>query len=236
MQRAAIIVLANLLMAAGSLSAQERELPLSEAIQIALSNNRNANIAKLDIRKAEWQLASTKTKRYPSITTYLFASGNLTTPTFTFKQGIFGTVDGKPNPDKDTKINLSSGVTGYTIDEVAQPITQLYKVGLAIQEQRLEIDLSRYKYEGKRQSIAADVKQAYYAILQTESALDAAEAQVKQYQETDRVVQDYLAQQSVLKSSSLDVKAKLAQAQYQVVQLNNTLQTQKERLNSLLGR
>jgi outer membrane protein TolC len=63
-----------------------------------------------------------------------------------------------------------------------------------------------------------------------------ARATVKQYQETDRVVLDYVAQRSVLKSSSLEVKAKLAQAQYQVVQLRDTLTTQKEYLNNLLGR
>lgn len=223
-------------MTAGSTFSQEPELPLSEAIQIALTNNRNVNIAKLEITKSEWQLASTKTKRLPSITAYLLGSGNITSPTFTFKQGVFGTVDGKPNPDKDVKIKLSSGFTGYTVDEVAQPLTQLYKIGLAIKEQRLEVDLSRYKYLGKRQSIAADVKQAYYALLQTESALDSADATVKQYQETDRIATNYLAQQSVLKSSSLDVKAKLAQAQYQIIQLKNTLLTQRERLNSLLGR
>lgn len=236
MQKHAIVALVSLLMTAGSTFSQEPELPLSEAIQIALTNNRNVNIAKLEITKSEWQLASTKTKRLPSITAYLLGSGNITSPTFTFKQGVFGTVDGKPNPDKDVKIKLSSGFTGYTVDEVAQPLTQLYKIGLAIKEQRLEVDLSRYKYLGKRQSIAADVKQAYYALLQTESALDSADATVKQYQETDRIATNYLAQQSVLKSSSLDVKAKLAQAQYQIIQLKNTLLTQRERLNSLLGR
>lgn len=236
MPKSAIVVLVSLLMTAGSTFSQERELPLSEAIQIALANNRNANIAKLDINKAQWQLASTKTKRFPSFTTYLLGSGNLTSPTFTFKQGSFGTIDGKPNPDKDVKIKLSSGFTGYTIDEVAQPLTQLYKINLGIEEQRLEVELSHYKYLGKRQSIASDVKQAYYAVLQTESTLDAAEVTVKQYQETDRVVTDYLAQQSVLKSNSLDVKAKLSQAQYQIIQLNNTLLTQKEKLNTLLGR
>lgn len=236
MQKHAIVALVSLFMTAGSTFSQEPELSLSEAIQIALTNNRNVNIAKLGITQSEWQLASTKTKRLPSITTYLLGSGNITSPTFTFKQGVFGTVDGKPNPDKDVKIKLSSGFTGYTVDEVAQPLTQLYKIGLAIKEQRLEVDLSRYKYLGKRQSIAADVKQAYYALLQTESTLDSAGATVKQYQETDRIATNYLAQQSVLKSSSLDVKAKLAQAQYQVIQLNNTLLTQREKLNSLLGR
>jgi outer membrane protein TolC len=80
------------------------------------------------------------------------------------------------------------------------------------------------------------VKQAYYAVLQTESALRSTEATVKQYEETDRVVLQYIAQEAVLQSDSLDVKAKLAQARYQVVELSNNLQTQKEQLNYLLGR
>ena len=236
MRTFATFAVVTLLIAAGVVYAQEPELPLAEAIQIALMNNRPVKISQLDITKAEWQVASTKTKRFPGISTYLFGSGTLTSPSFTFKQGVFGTVDGKDVPSTDVSIPLSQGFTGYAVADVSQPLTQLYKIGLAIQEQKLDVDLSREKYQQKRQSIVADVKQAYYAVLQTESALDAASAAVKQYQETDRVTLDYLAQKSVLKSSSLDVKAKLAQAQYQVVQLNDTLQTQKEKLNSLLGR
>jgi outer membrane protein len=230
------IVIGCALMTGVPILAQEPELPLSEAIQIALMNNRPAKIAQLDIDKAEWQVASTKTKRFPAISTYLFGSDNLTSPSFTFKAGTFTTPDKQPVPATDTTIPLSSGFTGYTVAEVSQPLTQLYKIGLAVQEQKLEADLSREKYQAKRQSVIADVKQAYYAVLQTESALDAAIVAVKQYQETDRVVLDYIAQQSVLKSSSLDVKAKLAQAKYQVVQLNDTLEIQKEKLNNLLGR
>ena len=236
MRTFAVIVLGCLFVTPRPLFAQEPELSLSEAIQIALMNNRPAKIAQLDITKADWEVASTKTKRFPAISTYLFGSKNLTSPSFTFKANTFQTPQGEPVPATDTKIALSSGFTGYTVAEVAQPLTQLYKIGLAIHEQKLEVDLSREKYQAKRQSVVADVKQAYYAVLQTESALDSASAAVKQYQETDRVVLDYIAQRSVLKSSSLDVKAKLAQAQYQVVQLNDTLQTQKEKLNNLLGR
>ena len=236
MRTFAVIVLGCLFVTPRPLFAREPELSLSEAIQIALMNNRPAKIAQLDITKADWEVASTKTKRFPAISTYLFGSKNLTSPSFTFKANTFQTPQGEPVPATDTKIALSSGFTGYTVAEVAQPLTQLYKIGLAIHEQKLEVDLSREKYQAKRQSVVADVKQAYYAVLQTESALDSASAAVKQYQETDRVVLDYIAQRSVLKSSSLDVKAKLAQAQYQVVQLNDTLQTQKEKLNNLLGR
>jgi outer membrane protein TolC len=73
-------------------------------------------------------------------------------------------------------------------------------------------------------------------VLQTESSLDAAQALAKQYEETDRVALQYLAQESVLKSDSLQVKAKLAQSRYQIIQLRDTLDTQKEHLNELLGR
>jgi outer membrane protein len=231
-----VVVLGYVMIAAGGLLGQEPELPLSDAIKIALANNRPAKILELDITKAEWAVASTKTKRLPSFSTYFFGSATLTSPTWDFPANTFQTSEQQPVPATDTKINLSQGFTGYVIGEVAQPLSQLYKIGLAIEEQKLDVDLSRQKYEGKRQAVVADVKQAYYAILQTESSLDAATATVRQYQETDRVVLDYVAQRSVLKSSSLDVKAKLAQAQYQVIQLNNTLETQKEKLNFLMGR
>src|ERR1700683_4379862 len=88
-----------MLMAGMRLPAEEPPvLPLSQAIQIALDNNRPVNIAKLDILKSKWQVAQTKSKRFPEINTYLFASGNLNSPSFNFPAGLFETIDGSPNP------------------------------------------------------------------------------------------------------------------------------------------
>jgi outer membrane protein len=204
-------------------------LSLAQAIQIAVDNNRPVNIAKLDIVKSQWEVAQTKTKRFPAITTYLFASGDITNPMFTFPASLFD--NNEPQKEK-----LSSGVTGWASVQAAQPLSQLYQIHLAIRAQELSTDLAQQKYKGQRQSIVASVKQAYYATLQTESALDATQALVKQYEETDRVATQYLGQESVLKSDSLEAKAKLAQTRYQVLQLRDTLQTQKEQLNELLGR
>ncbi len=211
-------------------------LPLTEALQIALMRNRPVRIAQLDITKAQWAVAAAKTNRLPIIQTDIFASGNLTPASFTFAEGIFGTVNGSPVPSKNITVSLSQGVTGFITAQLAQPISQLYKINLAIREQQLEAQLAGEKYRGQRQSVSASVKQAYYGILQTESALDAQQALVKQYQETDRVADQYLAQEATLKSNSLEVKARLAQAQYQIIELSDTLVTQKEQLNTLLGR
>ena len=64
-------------------------LSLSQAIQIAVDNNRPVNMAKLEIVKSNWEVAQTKTKRFPAITTYLFASGDITNPKFTFPADLF---------------------------------------------------------------------------------------------------------------------------------------------------
>ncbi|HZQ23766.1 MAG TPA: TolC family protein [Terriglobales bacterium] len=222
-------------------SAEEQEAPpvltLDAAVQLALSHNRPLQIANLDVDKARWQVKDTKTKRLPVFQTYVFGSGMLTSPTFDFPRGVFGNVQsGSPVPSRNTKISLSQGATAYVVGQVSQPLSQLYKIHLGIRQQELAVDINNEKFRAQRQSTIHDVKQAYYAVLQSESSLQAEQASVKQYQELDRVVLQYISQEAVLKSESLDVKAKLAQEQYKVVQLQDTLQTQREQLNNLLGR
>lgn len=217
-------------------AAEPPELSLAEAIQIALANNRPVQIAKLDVTKSLLQVSEAKTRRFPIFSTSLLATGDITSPAFTFQQGVFGFLNGEPNPAKTTRIDLSHGVSGYAVATIDQPITQLYQINLVIHEQELSSDLATEKYKEKQQSIVADVKQAYYAVLQTESSLEAQQALVKQYEETDRLATNYLAQKSVLKSDSLEAKAQLAQAQHQLITLRDNLDTEKEHLNDLLAR
>jgi outer membrane protein TolC len=211
-------------------------LTLDHAIQLAMANNRSLKIASLEVDQSKWQVAGTKTKRLPDTTAYLFGSGLLNSPTFSFRQGLFGEVGGTPVPTRNTNVPLSAGPTAYAVIQVTQPLSQLYKIHLAVRQQELSVDMNNEKFRAQRQSTVANVKDAYYAVLQTESALQAEEASVKQYEELDRVVLQYVSQEVALKSDSLDVKAKLAQEQYKLVQLHDNLQTQKEQLNDLLGR
>ena len=236
----AILIIAAAAINGTALMAQDvAEAPLltvDQAVEIALANNRGLKIARLDIDKSKWQVAEIKTNRLPALKSYIFAAGNLNSPNFEFKEGTFGTVGNVPIPPKNTPIPFSTGIGGSQLFQIAQPITQLYKINLGIHEQQLAFDYTNQEYRAKRQSLVSDVKQAYYGVLQGESALEAAKTSVTQYEETDRVALQYVAQEAILKSDSLDVKAKLAQAKYQVIHLNNDLQTRKEHLNDLLGR
>ncbi|HEX4022890.1 MAG TPA: TolC family protein [Acidobacteriaceae bacterium] len=242
MFKTAVIGLVALILIAGNASLaqstkdSEPLLTLDEAIQIAVNNNRPLKISNLEITKSQWQVKETKTKQLPAISTYLFGSEFLLPFSFQFDKGSLGTVDNQPVPSENKQITTNQQFSLYAAAQVAQPLSQLYQIHLAIREQELSVDMNREKARGQKETTVTDVKQAYYTILQTESSLQADAASIQQYQELLRVADQYLAQEATLKSDVLDVKARLAQERYKVFQLKDTLQTQKEQLNDLLGR
>lgn len=212
-------------------------LTLEQAVQLAVTNNRSVRIASLEVDKSKWQVAEMKTKRLPSFSADIIGSQLLNEISYTFPEGAFGSYPGiGPIPSTDTKVTTPRQPVAFITSQASQPISQLYKIHLGIRSQEVSSQLNSEKLRAARQSVVKDVKQAYYAVLQSESALDAADASVKQYQELDRVVLQRISQEAALKSDSLDVKAKLADEQYKLVQLRDTVDSRKEYLNDLLGR
>jgi outer membrane protein len=96
--------------------------------------------------------------------------------------------------------------------------------------------LSQEQLRQQKQEITDSVKSSYYTLLQTQSALDAARENVKALHEMDRTTDEYVAQKAALPYQASGVKAQLAQAELQEVTLEDTIQTQKENLNDLMGR
>jgi outer membrane protein len=212
-------------------------LTLQEAIQLGIANNRALRVATLELEKSKWEIAEFKTKRLPSFSGKVLGSELLNELSFTFKEGAFGNFPSTgPIPNKDTKITTPQRPTALVISQVTQPLSQLYKIHLGLRAQQISSQLDSEKARAQRQAVIASVKQAYFAVLQSESALQAEEASVKHYKELDRVVFERVSQEAALESESLDVKAKLANEQYKIVQLQNTLDSRKEYLNDVLGR
>jgi outer membrane protein TolC len=139
-------------------------------------------------------------------------------------------------PLQDTVIKSSTNTTLLLTGQVTQPLTQLRRINLQIKQQKLDVEISETKLHAAEQSLVNDVKRAYYAILQIEGAVRAAEESVKLYHELDRVTGEYVVQQVALKTDLMDVQTKVAKAEYEVLTLNNSLSAQKEQLNHFLGR
>jgi len=212
-------------------------LTLDQAITIALKNNREAKNARLEIEKAGDQLDAYRTRRLPSFKITSLVAQPLNTFDTKFERGVFGIYPGGvPVPFADTIIKSSTNTTALLHGEVTQPITQLRRIGFQIKQQKLAVEISETQLRATEQSLVNEVKRAYYAILQTEGAVRAAEESVKLHHELDRVTGEYVVQQVALKTELMDVQTRVAKAEYQVLTLNNSLSAQKEQLNHLLGR
>lgn len=212
-------------------------LTLEQAVALALEHNRPVQISALEVEKLDENISATRTHRLPIFKVSVLGSTLLTPVSFGFQQGAFGKdSNGQPIPAKDTEITTPRRLTGYFVNSVTQPLSQLYKIDLSLHAQELQRDLGREELRLKRQDVRNQVTRLYYELGQTQSALNASTQAVEFYTELDRVTDQFLLQQVVLKADSIDVKMRLAREQLETVKLRNDLDTQQDRLNQLLGR
>ncbi len=212
-------------------------LTLEEAINLAQANNRQIKNAILTAAIDEDEIAEAHTYRLPSLNVYALGSQLLTPVDFTFQKGVFGDFPGiGPVPGKDTKIHTPLRPTFYGLMQVSQPLSQQYKIGLNIRQAKLAKLVDEQRLRAEKQSVTNQVKKLYYAILQTQSSLASSEENLKFDRELDRTTEQLVTEKAALKSESMSVKARIAQEEYGNLTLRDTVASQKEQLNSLLGR
>jgi len=212
-------------------------LTLEEAVSAALQDNRQVKNATLEVSKSEHMLAATRTNRWPKFGV-LVAENWLLTPQENFN--ALGNLPGLvpiPIPvSAPSSLFPSRQPTALMAGLMAQPLSQQYRIGLNISMHSVMQDIAQEGLRGKRQTVVNDVKRLYFDILQTQSSLESVEEDIRFLRELDRLTSRYLKEKAMLKSESLEVKARLAQEEQNLIVLRNRLATQKEQLNDLMGR
>lgn len=212
-------------------------LTLEEAVNTALQENRQVMNATLEVSKSEHLLAAVRTHRWP-IFEVIVAEDWLLTPLENFNAigGLPGLLPIPIPVSTPTSLIQSRQPTAYLTGMMTQPLSQQYRIGLNISMHGVMRDIAREQLRAKRQELVNDVKRLYFSILQTQSSLESVEETIRFLRELDRLRGRYLKEEAVLKSETLEVKARLAQAEQDQIVLRNHLATEKEQLNDLLGR
>lgn len=220
------------------IEARGETLTLEHAIALALEKNRQVQNAVLDVAKSNDQVESGKTQLLPQFQLAVTPSYRLSPIDLTFQQGVFGTYPAPvgPVPSQNTTLTTDRGYTTAIEASVVQPLSQLYKTELSIEQLGVGTDMSRQDLRNQRQTIVNNVKQAYFAVLQSQSSLTALQEQVTSSREIVRVVTEQSGEQTALRPTLLQAQASLAQSEYSVSATRHTLASQKEQLNYLLGR
>ena len=212
-------------------------LTLDDAVSIALRNNRLVKNSVLEAQKFDFQVSTMRSRRLPHFQ-FSALGGELLQPfDFTFAKGVFGTYPGVgPIPSTEAKVHTPAQLTAYLTGGMDVPLSQQYKIGLGIRATELGRDIAKEDVRAERQKIAAEVRNAYFELVATQAAVDAAREGVRTLEESQRVTQRYIVEKTVLKGDALEVDARLTKAQYDLSVAENGLATQQEHLNQLLAR
>src|SRR5262245_27039952 len=215
-------------------SAPGELLTLDQAIALALGANHSVRAAELEAGKTGDILAATRTRRLPSINVFSWTAEQFIKPEAVDVGSLVPNIF--PGVGPFFSIGIPRRPTAVFAGLILQPLSQQYRLGLNVEQAKLGRNIERERLRLVKQSTIDRVKKTYYGFLQTQSALDSVRQAVASYRELDRVTSDQVTQQVSLKNASLDVKTRLAKAEYEELNLSNELATKKEQLNDLLGR
>ncbi|HEU5238356.1 MAG TPA: TolC family protein, partial [Pyrinomonadaceae bacterium] len=215
-------------------SGPDEVLTLDQAVALALRENHSVRDAELEAGKTGDIVAATRTHRLPAMNFYSLAADQF------LKQEVVNIGGLVPNIFPGVGPFFSIGIprrpTAVIAGLILQPISQQYRLGLDVEEAKLARNNATERLRLLKQSTIDRVKQTYYGILQTQSALESTQQAITSYRELERVTSDKVTQQVSLRNASLDVRTRLAKAEYEAINLSNELATKKEQLNDLLGR
>lgn len=231
------ILLVFYVMTAPAQQTPSETLTLEKAIEIALQENVSVKNAKIETEKIEVAKAAYRTRKLPAFKFSATVSQPLTRLTFTVEKGQFGTFpDTGPIPDDKTYIRSSMSPNALITGQIQQPLSQLYAINLNLKKYEINKEISQEQTRQKRQAVVADVKNAYFQAMQTESLLRNAEETVKLTREINRITEEFVKAGVALVPEQMETGTKLSQAEYDVMTLKNRSAAQKEQLNYLLGR
>jgi outer membrane protein len=217
--------------------AQAPLLSLDDAVSLALTNNRLVKNSVLEAEKYDFQVNTIRSRRLPQFQVAVLGGELLHSFDFTFRPGVFGTFPSiGPVPATNSKIRTPAQFITYTTAGLDQPVTRQYKINLSIRATELGREAAREDVRAQRQKIASEVRTAYFDIVATQAAVDAARVALRTLEEAQRVTAHYRAQETVLRADALEVDTRLAKARYELSTAEDGLASQHEHLNQLLGR
>ncbi len=202
-------------------AAQAPTLTLDEAVRLALAGNRDLSLAAQEIEKAAQAVDVAKSAKKPRFNL------NFVEPV------IFTDLDLRLGPlgSLDLPHNFA-----FFVGSAAQPISQLYDIGLGVKATELSKSLATERLRAARQTVVDEIKRGYYGILRAESGLKASREAIGLLKEAERLVDALVAERAALRADLLDVQARRARQEHDILVLENLMATGRERLNVALGR
>lgn len=233
-----ILLLAGIgMLAATPQKASEvRRLTLTEAVNLAIHQNRSLKIARLKVTENEQKRAAAKANYFPELknqSTFLHTTAfqNLEIPA-----GAFGALPGVGLvPTRDTLIDQGKQTFVTSGTTLAQPLTQLIRIHQADRIAKSEIAASRDEVKKAETEVALRVHELYYSILVARLQKRAAEQDTAFAQTRLHESEEDVHNGNALRIATIEGRAGLLQSEQAALTIDLELSDLTTELNDLLG-
>src|SRR5215471_10697397 len=179
-------------------------LTLDDAVALALKGNRQVQSNALDVNRAREETAAVKTNRLPQFSVYLLGGEALRPISFTIPRGALGFYPATgPIPAQKSNVTTPQQFTAFILAQASQPLSQLWKVRLALISSQIGESLAKERLRQQTQDTAQSVRDLYCQIAQTQTQIESSKAMEKYLVALQGEIDRNLVQLVVLKQDSL---------------------------------
>jgi outer membrane protein TolC len=207
------------------------ELTLSQAIDLALKQNRSLKMAQLSVVESEQRKKISRSEYFPKIGNQSTAFHLTDVQQVVIPEGALG----PGNPPKTAVIGQGT-FTAYTSGTgLSQPVTKMFKTHEETRAATADINSAKIQVKQAEDDLVLKVRQLYYGILiaqqQREAAKQGEDAAQVNFQENSSSVE----QGTALEVAALQSHAQLLSAKEAVLAQELQIRDQTLELNDLLG-
>src|SRR6202045_5444127 len=190
------------------------ELTLEQAVEQAVANNSSLKTASLETRRAADDLAANRTRRFANTQVTALGAQLVTKPSVTYPAGSLGVYSATgPIPATNQKVEIPRKPVGIVNVLVAQPLSTQYQMHLQLKALALGVEGTRQDEVKTRLEVVDQVRRAYYAVVEAQSALDSLQASLPYYRESHRLALVNRGKETILESDLLNADSQLLKLQ-----------------------
>jgi outer membrane protein TolC len=217
-------------------AAEVKPLTLTEAVQLAISQNRDLKIARLRVTESEQRKAQVHSGYFPELKNHSSVLGLTALENLEIPAGAFGVV---PNiglvPSRNLQINQGSSTVETSGTALVQPLTQLIRIRQQDRIVASETASTRDDVKKAENEVAVKVHQLYFGILVSVLAKRAADQETAYAQTHLRESEEEIQKGNALKISAINNAASLLQSEQDALAAELQVNDLTTELNDLLG-
>jgi len=212
-----------------------RHLTLTDAVQLAISQNRSLKIARLKVVENEEKKAGEHSSYFPKITNQSNVLHVTELQNIGIPAGALGIVGGSLVPSRGVTLPQGQNTFFTSGTQLSQPLTQLIRIHAANRMATAEVASSRDDLKKAENDVALEVHTLYYGILIARLQKQAADQQTTYAEDNLRESEDEIRNGSSLKVVAIQGRAGLLEGQQAVLTAELQLSDLTTELNDLLG-